>query len=145
MLFSRKILALSAAGAVLTASLGSAVWAGNVVLVAHQGFPVNSLSKDEVKAIYLSKKKNVSGTMVKLTATKDETLAGEFLRQYVGKTPSQFSSYYKKLIFTGKGKPPKSLTSESETISYVARSRGALGFISSAAVTDKVKIIQVTE
>ncbi len=128
----------------ITACLTSAVWAGDMVLVVNQGISANSLSKGDVKSIYLAKKKSIDGTSVRLATLKDEDLAGQFLKKYVGKTPSQFSAYYKKLIFTGKGKPPKKMKSEAEMVAYVARTTGAIGYVSKGAVTDAVKTINVT-
>ena len=129
---------LIAPGAVATA------WAGDVVLVTNRSVPVTTLSRQDVKNIFLSKKKNVGGVTIKLTALKDDSLTEQFLKAYVGKTPSQFSSYYKKLVFTGKGKPPKSMGSEAEMIAYIARTSGAIGYVSTAAVTTQVKTIEVT-
>lgn len=127
----------------ITACFTTAAWAGEMVLVANQGISATSLSKGDVKSIYLAKKKSIDGTSVKLTTLKDKDLTAKFLKEYVGKTPSQFSAYYKKLVFTGKGKPPKKMGSEAEMIAYVARTTGAIGYVSAGAVTDAVKTIHV--
>lgn len=127
----------------MTMGLTTVTWAGDMVLVANLGISATSLSKGDVKSIYLAKKKSIDGTSVKLATLKDKNLTAQFLKEYVGKTPSQFSAYYKKLVFTGKGKPPKKMSSESEMISYVARTTGAIGYVSASAVTDAVKTIPV--
>ena len=118
-------------------------WAGDVVLVANQTVPVTTLSKQDVKNIFLKKKKNVGGVTIKLAVLKDDKITKQFLKSYVGKTPSQFSSYYKKLVFTGKGRPPKSMSSEAEMIAYVVRTSGAMGYVGVNAVTNQVKTIDV--
>ena len=141
----RKILQFSVPTLLLIFGLATFSWAGDVVLVANKTIPVSSLSKGDVKSIFLAKKKSVDGVRVKLATLKGSDLHNQFLKAYVGKTPSQFSNYYKKLIFTGKGKPPKSMTSEAKMIAYVSRTSGALGYVSAAAVTDKVKAIQVMD
>lgn len=142
----RKISLLPAVlGLMLSACLATTAWAADVVLIANSSIGASSLSKGDVKSIFLAKKKSVDGVNVKLATLKDDDISRQFFKAYVGKTPSQFSSYYKKLVFTGKGKPPKAMSSEADMIAYVARTIGAMGFVSAGAVTDAVKSIQVMD
>lgn len=124
-------------------ALASPVWASDLVLVANHSVSVNTMSRSDVKKVFLSKKKNISGVSVKPIIIIDNKITDHFLRVYVRKTPSQFTTYYKVLIFSGSGMEPKAVSSEAEMISYVARTAGALGYVSSDAVTDMVKIINV--
>jgi ABC-type phosphate transport system substrate-binding protein len=125
--------------------LSSAVPAAEVVLVANQNIPVNHLTGNEVKNIFLTKIKNIHGVRVKPVMLPKNELTAQFLKQNVGKTFSQFSSYYKKMIFTGRGRPPRQTGSEQEMLAYVSKTGGAIGYVSREAVTRRVKIIQVTE
>jgi len=142
---SRQRLLLHVLTLLLTIGLTTTVWAADIALVANQSIPADSLSKSEVKGVFLTQKKSIEGVNVKLTILKDKDLTKQFLRTYVNKTPSQFKAFYKKLMSTGKANPPKKIRSEAEMISYIARTKGAIGYVSSGAVTDKVKIIQVVD
>ncbi len=142
---SRQIILPVLSALIFTAAAPEATRAGDVVLVANQNVPVATLSRHEVKNIFLSNKKNVGGVTIKLSVLKDDDLTKRFLKTYVGKTPSQFSNYYKKLVFTGKGKPPKFLGSEAELIAYVTRTSGAMGYVSDDADSGRVKIIEVKD
>jgi len=119
--------------------------AATVVLVANANVPVTQLTQNEVKNIFLIKIKTVQGVRVRPIMLKTNDLTALFLKENVKKTPSQFSNYYKKMIFTGRGRPPKRIVSEQDMLSYVNRTNGAIGYVSQDAVTDSVKIIQVVE
>jgi ABC-type phosphate transport system substrate-binding protein len=114
-----------------------------VVLVANSAVQESSLSQKEVQQIFLGKKKSLAGGKVKIAVQKDNAAHAEFLKQYVKKTPSQFRIYYKKLVFTGKGKPPKTVADDAAMLGYVAKTSGALGYVSDGAVNDKVKVITI--
>ena len=115
------------------------------VLVANPDVPVDRLSRSEVKNIFLARIKTVHGVRVRPVLLRDSELTTRFLKDEVGKTPSQFSNYYKKMIFTGRGRPPRKTVSEKEMLDYVSRTGGAIGYVSADAVTGTVKVIQVTE
>jgi hypothetical protein len=59
----------------------------------------------------------------------------------VGKSSSQLNAYWSKLVFTGKGTPPEKLTTDQAVIDFVAANGNAIGYVDSAKVTDKVKVI----
>ena len=141
----RQIILLLLLPLLLTIGISGNAWTGTLVLIANPSVASAILSRQEVKNIFLSKKKNLKGVQIKLAALKDDDLTKQFLRAYIGKTPSQFSSYYKKMVFTGRGRPPKPMQSEQEMITYVARTNGAMGYVSAEMVTDRVQIVKVKD
>ena len=66
-----------------------------------------------------------------------------FLKAYVGKSDQALRTYLKSLVFTGKGSMPKSFASDAEIVRYVASTKGAIGYVSTAAETAGVKKLQV--
>ena len=52
-------------------------------------------------------------------------------------------TYYLGLVFTGKGSVPKEFGSDAEVVAYVARTRGAIGYVSVAASVEGVKTLVV--
>lgn len=102
----------------------------------------NAMDQDEIKKIYLGKSKSFSdGT--KITPVNQETnaLADEFNDKLVGKSSSQLNAYWSKLVFTGKGTPPAKLDNDQAVIDFVAANADAIGYIDSAKVSDKVKVV----
>jgi len=74
---------------------------------------------------------------------KDSQTHDDFLKTYLQKSTSQFQRYFRTLVFTGKGKVPKSFDSEESLVGYVAGTNGAIGYVSSGTNTGSVKVINV--
>jgi ABC-type phosphate transport system substrate-binding protein len=66
-----------------------------------------------------------------------------FLKEYLGKTDSSLQVYYRSLVFTGKASMPKTLGSDAEVEAYVAKTKGAIGYVSSGAAAAGVKVLEV--
>ena len=54
----------------------------------------------------------------------------EFLKDVVGKSGPALKNHLKTLVFTGKGSMPKSFASEADIVKYVAKTPGAIGYVS---------------
>jgi hypothetical protein len=61
----------------------------------------------------------------------------------LGKTDSALSTYYRSLVFTGKGSMPKMCASDAEVIEYVSKTKGAIGYVSAAANAAGTKTLDV--
>jgi hypothetical protein len=57
------------------------------------------------------------------------------------KTPSQINSYWTTLIFTGKGKPPRELSTQQKLFDELAKNPGAITYLSSTQVNAEVKVV----
>ncbi len=123
--------------------LASELWA-QVTVIANKNVPVNMLTADAVKNIYLGNKGSWdNGQKIVFVTLKSGDANDFFVQQYVGKSSSQFNSYWKKMVFTGKGSFPKSFNSEDEMIRYISVTDGAIGYVSHGADTISVKTINV--
>jgi ABC-type phosphate transport system substrate-binding protein len=52
-------------------------------------------------------------------------------------------TYYRSLVFTGKASMPKTLAADTEVVAYVAKTKGAIGYVSASAATEGVKTLEV--
>lgn len=117
----------------------------NILIIAHDSVPLDAINKETVERIYLGKKRMYSNDEEILPVVmKSGDVHEKFLKDYVGKTSSQFETYWKKQIFSGKGSAPKSFKTEKDLVKYVARTRGAIGYISSDTKHDSVKVLNIT-
>ncbi len=66
-----------------------------------------------------------------------------FLKEYVGKTDAALGTYFRTLVFTGKASMPKSLASDAEVVAYVAKTKGAIGYVASSTKPEGVKVLEV--
>lgn len=116
---------------------------GDVAVIVN---PSNNseISENDISRIFLGKNKSyTNGNSVEPVNTKyGSGVRQEFEDKLIGKSKSQMKAYWSKLIFTGKGKPPKELSSDDEILAFVAANPNAIGYISSAKVNDSVKVIK---
>ncbi len=115
-------------------------------IIVNDSVSVDTVKRDELKRIFLGKKvKWNSNQSIKVAVLKKGDMHENFLRTYIRKTSAQFNYYWKKLLFTGKGLPPKSFTSENEIIQYVSSTVGAIGYASSGIQKDGIKVITIKD
>ncbi|MFP4476781.1 MAG: hypothetical protein ACLFOY_14580 [Desulfatibacillaceae bacterium] len=121
-----------------------AAWADDFVLIANDGVPVESISRQELQSIFLGKKKLwKGGRTVEPVLLESGQVHEAFLRRLVRKTPSQFSTYWKRMIFTGRSAAPRYVRSEKDMISYVAGTEGAVGYVQNAPDNPAVKTLRL--
>ena len=67
----------------------------------------------------------------------------QFIKAYVGKTAKQFTNYWRKMLFSGKGRMPKAFHSQEELASFVANQKGALGYTSEGLLFNGTKVLVI--
>ena len=68
-------------------------------------------------------------------------IRSEFYKKVLEKEPSQVQAIWAKIVFTGKGKPPKEYKSSAEVKKAISENVNAIGYIEKSAVDDSVKVI----
>jgi len=64
-----------------------------------------------------------------------------FLKEFVKKSPSQFKLTWKKMMFTGKGNPPKKFKDMKSLVEFVEKTDGAIGYITPDMKSDGIKVV----
>jgi len=118
--------------------------ADDVVIITNKNVSIDMLKKEDIKNIFTGKKTrwNDNKKIKFVTLPKSRVHKG-FLKKFVKRTPEQYSRHWKKQIFTGKGTKPRSFKTQEGLLNYVARTKGAIGYISPQVVTDKIKVLTV--
>jgi len=128
----------------LGAGLSLAAYAADVKVIANPGVGASSVSAEELKGVFLATKNALSdGSHVEPVLEKDGASHEAFLKAYIGKTDAALETYYRSLVFTGKASMPKMLGSDAEVVAYVAKTKGAIGYVGAGAATAGVKILEV--
>lgn len=96
-----------------------------------------------IKKIFLGKQtKFTNGQIaIPMNAAEDLPTYDAFNERMVGKSRTQINAYWSRLVFTGKADMPRVLPSDNDIISTVSVNQGAIGYVDSSSVTDKVKVI----
>ncbi|MEW8535839.1 MAG: hypothetical protein AB2569_09240 [Candidatus Thiodiazotropha endolucinida] len=113
-----------------------------IAVVVPADSPIDSLSKQEVSNLFLSKTNRLAdGKKAILIEVRDNRLRDTFYRLISNKTPTQLKFYWTTLIFTGKGKPPRSFPGKQEMIEYMKRHATTISYLESSEITPEMKIV----
>ncbi len=113
-----------------------------VVIVNNQNNS-DSLSSDLIGDIYLGRTNRFpTGEPAKpIDLPKDLAITADFYSKVVRKTPAQLRAHWSRLVFTGKGRPPKRLADEAEVKAMVSENNQSIGYVSGGAADDAVKVV----
>jgi hypothetical protein len=118
--------------------------AADVKVIANPSVGASAVSVDELKGVFLITKTSLSdGSRVEPVIAKGGPAHEAFLKEYLGKTDAALQTYYRSLVFTGKGSMPKTLGTPAEVAAYVAKTKGAIGYVSAGTAATGVKTLEV--
>jgi TonB family protein len=120
--------------------------AGEVKVIVNSIVRADSISATELRRIFLEENNSLSdGTHVQPVIEKDGAVHKAFLKQYLNRSDDDLQTYYRALVFSGRGSMPKELGSDAEVITYVARTKGAIGYVGAETSTDRVKVLNIAD
>jgi len=104
----------------------------------------NAVDAGTIKKIFTGKTKSFGdGTKaIPITQKDGSAVTDEFNSKVVKKSSSQLKAYWSKLVFTGKGTPPKEAANDAEVVSLVASNPNLIGFVASGTASGDVKVVQ---
>lgn len=116
----------------------------DVVLICNKTVAQDNLETRDIQQIYLGRKTRWSDNQkIQFVTMKEGSAHSEFLSDYISKTPSQYSVFWKKMIFTGQGKPPLAFDTPEEVVEYVSQTPGAIGYVPAGIPIGEVKVVDV--
>jgi len=111
----------------------SAAAVAEPIVIVNENVAIQELSRADAAKVFLGKKKTWdNGDPIVAGTLEAGTVHDAFIQQVVKKSNAQFATYWKKLVFTGRGQAPKSFASEADLAAFVARTPGAIGYIDAA-------------
>jgi ABC-type phosphate transport system substrate-binding protein len=127
----------------LATSVASAGEPSSIVVVVNPQSGVAKLSKDEVIDIFLGRyRKLPSGKMaLPIDVAEATSERARFYQLLVKKSPSEMSSYWARLVFSGQTSPPFQVPDARTALELVQSSPNAIAYVDRAAVTANVKVV----
>ncbi len=115
----------------------------DVVVIVNIANDVSSIDASKIKKIFLLKKKKFSNgkKVIPVEQTPGSTVRDIFNDKVLRKSSNQLRAYWAKIIFSGKGSPPKSVADDASVKAFVSTTESAIGYIDSVNVDDSVKVI----
>ena len=114
--------------------LGGAVAApgAEYVVVANPSVSASEVAVEDLKLVFLGSKSALGGAAVEPVLAQSGAAHEAFLKSCVGKSDTALRNHLKSLVFTGKGSMPRSFASDAEILAYVAKTKGAIGYVAAA-------------
>jgi len=135
----RKMTMFIAAMMIISGSVMAVpAYASDFVIIMSDAYgEVSSISASKLKKLYLRDDKEYKGVSAKpVQLSEGDALRAAFLQEILGMDEDALKNYWIQASLDGKGKPPKSLSSEKAVIKYVSKKKGAIGYVSAAAASD---------
>ena len=119
--------------------------AGELVVIVSARSPVGALRADQVADIFLGQVGNFPGgaEAVALDQRIGSPERDAFYAKVADKTPPLVKAYWTKMIFTGRGQPPKEVGGSAAVRKLVADNPSLIGYIDRAALDASVKAVLV--
>ena len=117
--------------------------AADVKVIANNSVSASSISASDLKDVFLLDKDSVGGSHVEPVLQNAGVTHEAFLKAYLGKQNPALQAYYRSLVFTGKASMPKVTAADAEMVAYVAKTKGAVGYVSNGAATEGTKTLEV--
>ena len=113
-----------------------------IVVVVSKNSDLGGLTRTEVRQIFNGQLNRVGEISVKpldlpVAASQREV----FYQQVMGKSVEQMKSYWARMIFTGRGMPPREVSSDREMTLLVGSDRKFIGYMDEADVTSDLKVV----
>jgi ABC-type phosphate transport system substrate-binding protein len=116
--------------------------AAEVVVVVSANSPIAKLSPNEVADVFLGKLTRLpGGTAVQPLDQAEGSARAAFYQQFTGKSPAQVKAFWSKVIFTGRGRPPRALANDAEVVRAVRENPSAIGYVERASVDAGTRIV----
>ncbi len=132
------------AAAVLAMSAQTAMAAEVVVIVSARN-NVAAMRPDQVADIFLGQAGHFpdGAEAVALDQGIGSPLRDAFYAKVASKTPALLKAYWTKMIFTGRGKPPREATNSAAVRKQVADNPALIGYIDRVALDASVRVVLV--
>ena len=120
----------------LLASLSmGAAWAADLVVIANPA--MGPLTKDQVADLFLGK----NPALTPIDQADGAPIYADFYKKATGRDPAQVKSTWSRIVFTGKGQPPKQLPDSAAVKKAVAADPKGVGYIEKSAMDGTVKVV----
>lgn len=115
-------------------------------VVVHRNNPIESITRAELSAIYMKRTRSWrdGSEIVPADQPVSSAVRERFSRSIHGKNVAYVTRYWQRLIFSGRGIPPRQLQNDAAVLELVKNRRDAIGYIArDTPPGDGVKVLPV--
>ena len=103
----------------------------------------NALDRETIERIFTGKSNSFPDGTQAIPVDQNEGNAAReaFNASVLGKSSSQLKAYWSRLIFTGRGTPPKESGNDADVKDLVAKNPNLIGYVDASVVDGSVKVV----
>lgn len=118
--------------------------AAEVVVVVAAKSPIRNVSDNEIADIFLGKLPRLpDGVAVSpLDQAEGSATREAFYLKFTGKSAAQVKAFWSKIIFTGRGRPPRAVANDAQVIRALQEDPTAIGYVQRASVDAAVRVLR---
>ena len=120
---------------VFAALAATNIRAEDIVVIVNPA--AKAISKDQIADLYLGR----SGGLTPIDQTAGSAIYVQFYKQATGRDVAQVKAIWSRILFTGRGLPPKQLPDSAAVKQAIAANPNAVGYIEKSAVDASVKVV----
>jgi hypothetical protein len=115
------------------------------VIVVSAKSPLASLRHEQVAAIFMGQTDRFpdGAEAVALDLPPGSALRDAFYRRVADRSPALMKAYWSKMVFTGRGQPPRELHNSAAVRRLVADNPAMIGYIDRGALDASVKVLEL--
>jgi ABC-type phosphate transport system substrate-binding protein len=113
----------------------------DIVAIVSAKSSVTHLTPNQVADIFLGRTSRFPDGSPAVPVDLSDGAGERFYAKIAGKTPAQIKAYWSKIIFTGRGQPPKAVPTARDMKKFIAENIDAIGYMDSAMVDDSVRVL----
>lgn len=140
-----KMKTILLAAAMVCATGMTAAAEAALAIIAHPSNPMSGITADDAERIFLGK----TGEMAngRRATPVDQSVGSasraKFLMKVLHKSEDELAAYWSKLMFSGKGQPPRDLGDDAAVKAFVATNPDAIGYVDGKFVDGSVKVLLI--
>jgi hypothetical protein len=126
--------------------LGGTTYGEELLIIANPDLASPRLDTKGLQRIYMGKQTRwVNDEAIVPVMLKAGPVHEAFVEAFLDRSPHRFATYWRQMIFTGKGTPPRSFDNEEDLIAFVAATPGSVGYASATTDVNEVKVLTVVQ
>lgn len=117
----------------------------SIVVVVSADSPVTEMPRLHLADLYLGRTTRFhdGAPAEPIDQAADSQVRERFYEAYLGRSQAEIKAHWAKIIFTGRGRPPRSVSGSEEVKKLVAGDPRAIGYLERRLVDDELRIIAI--
>jgi len=133
--------ALTALACTLSLAIGQA--RADIVAVVSSKSQITTLSKTQVMDIFLGKRTRFpdGSSAIPIDQAEGSAAREEFYSRLADMSPAQVKAFWSRIIFTGRGQPPKAVATGVEAKKLLIADPNTIGYIDQSLVDSSLRVV----